>query len=84
MPWIPFIDGCYIGVLPGNHFPPDGHRALEEQLGRVFFFRGIVTGAPERIRTSTPLRAHGPEPCVSASSTTGALWTIPLGSRTYD
>ena len=30
-------------------------------------------GAPERIRTSTPLRAQEPESCVSASSTTGAI-----------
>ncbi len=29
-------------------------------------------GAPERIRTSTVSRPHGPEPCVYANFTTGA------------
>lgn len=34
---------------------------------------GEKFGAPERIRTSNPLREHGPKPCAYTNSATGAL-----------
>ncbi len=58
--------------------PNTGNGVIERSEFTEYLLVGTLrhskkNGAPERIRTSTTLRPQGPEPCVYANFTTGAI-----------
>ncbi len=67
------------GTEPGSargFFCAVAARATDRAAGGYGVFPETSSGARERIRTSTALRPHGPEPCASANSATRALVSI--------